>query len=80
MNCRSLVSMDRLTLYTSPNHFLLDFDRLGSTKCLLAIRTAGRYPSTMVASHGVLNSEVCFLEKPFSPDVLRAKVSEMLAA
>jgi hypothetical protein len=36
------------------------------------------FPSTMVASHGVLNSEVCFLEKPFSPDVLKVKVSEMV--
>lgn len=33
----------------------------------------------MIASHGVLEPGVSFLEKPFSPDVLKAKVIEMLA-
>lgn len=36
------------------------------------------YPSTMIASHGVLEPGKSFLEKPFSLGVLKAKVLEML--
>ena len=53
-------------------------DHVGQLYPELKILFMSGYPSTMVATHGVLNSEVCFLEKPFSPDVLNAKVSEML--
>jgi len=55
-------------------------DHVGQLYPEIKILFMSGYPSTMVAGHGVLNSEVCFLEKPFSPDVLKAKVSEVLAA
>ena len=53
-------------------------DHVGQLYPELKILFMSGYPGPMVASHGVLNSEVCFLEKPFSPDVLKVKVSEML--
>ena len=53
-------------------------DHVGQLYPELKILFMSGYPSTMVASHGVLNSEVSFLEKPFSADVLKAKVSEMV--
>jgi len=36
------------------------------------------YPSTMIATHGVLNSGVFLLEQPCSPQMLKAKVLDVL--
>ena len=53
-------------------------DHVGRLYPELKILFMSGYPSTMIASHGALNPVVFFLEKPFSPDVLKAKVFEML--
>lgn len=36
------------------------------------------YPAGTIAHHGVLNPDVCFIEKPFRADALAAKVREAL--
>lgn len=53
-------------------------DHVGRLYPELKILFMSGYPSTMIASHGVLNPGVFFLEKPFSSSVLKAKVLETL--
>ena len=53
-------------------------DHLETLRPELKILFMSGYPSTMIASHGVLNPGVSFLGKPFSPGVLKNKVREML--
>ena len=53
-------------------------DHLGKLSPELKVLFMSGYPSTMIASHGVLNPGVSFLGKPFSPGVLKNKVREML--
>ena len=55
-------------------------DHVGQLYPELKILFMSGHPATTVASHGAApTQEMCFLSKPFSPDVLKAKVAETLS-
>jgi CheY-like chemotaxis protein len=53
-------------------------DRIGRLYPAVKILFMSGYPGAVIASHGVLDPGVSFLQKPFSPSVLKAKVLETL--
>jgi len=77
--------------HLGPVHLLLtDVVMPGMSGCELADRLAQVHPETKVlymsghtddtiARHGLLDSDVAFLQKPFAPSILARKVREVLA-
>jgi PAS domain S-box-containing protein len=55
-------------------------DRLKTARPLLKVLFISGYTADVIANHGVLDRGVAFLQKPFGPEELAAKVREVLAA
>ena len=53
-------------------------ERIGALKPGIKLLYISGYSADAVLRHGVLDSEIPFLQKPFSPNVLASKVREVL--
>jgi DNA-binding response OmpR family regulator len=50
----------------------------GTRSCLSAVLYTSGYTADMIAHHGVLDEGVEFLQKPYSPRELAARVREII--
>jgi CheY-like chemotaxis protein len=55
-------------------------DRLGRSRANLRVLYMSGYTYNEIGRHGVLASDIAFIQKPFSPDGLMRKVREVLDA
>jgi two-component system cell cycle sensor histidine kinase/response regulator CckA len=55
-------------------------DQLAALRPGLKVLFMSGYSGEVIAHHGVLEAGVAYLPKPFTPDMLSAKVREMLAS